>query len=200
MLQEDLKDKISEADMDLMKLIKDSSEYMLELVNNLLDVSKIESGKLIINPREVDIDKLIRKVIQINSRIAEKKNISIQFNSPDTSLKGVIDPAQIEQVLNNLITNAIKFSNANTAIDIEAKRTDGYISIAVKDHGQGIPEKDMDKLFKFFSRTSVQSTAGESSHGLGLAISKKIVDAHGGSITVESKEGVGSTFSFLLKV
>lgn len=102
------------------------------------------------------------------------------------------------QVMNNLISNAIKYSYPNTNIKIEVTRSDDYILTEIIDEGQGIPRDEMENLFKKFHKTSVKTTAGERSTGLGLAITKKIVEGHGGKINVTSIVNKGSTFYFTL--
>jgi signal transduction histidine kinase len=110
----------------------------------------------------------------------------------------MMDPDRINQVVNNLITNAVKFSYPNTVITLRARAEDNTVAISVQDQGQGIPAKDLGKMFTEFGRASVRPTAGEKSTGLGLAIVKRMVEAHGGRIWVESQVGVGSTFTFTL--
>mgnify|MGYP003456848650 FL=1 len=108
------------------------------------------------------------------------------------------DATKIEQVLNNLVSNAVKYSHAGTAVRVSVGAVGKEIVVAVRDQGQGIPGAELSKLFQPFSRTSVKSTAGEKSTGLGLAITHKIVEGHGGRIWVDSRQGEGSTFSFSL--
>ena len=108
------------------------------------------------------------------------------------------DPGKITQVVNNLISNAIKFSNPGTTINVNSFQTDTEIYISVQDQGQGIPKNELDKLFQPFSKLSVRSTAGERSTGLGLNIAKRIITGHQGRIWVESEVGKGSTFTFSL--
>ncbi|MEO8450317.1 MAG: ATP-binding protein, partial [Gemmatimonadota bacterium] len=102
------------------------------------------------------------------------------------------------QVLNNLISNAIKFSHAGTTVDVRLAREPGSAVVSVQDHGQGIPAAELGRLFQPFSTASVRGTAGETSTGLGLAIVRRIVEGHGGIIGVESEVGRGSTFTFTL--
>ncbi|MBU4444596.1 ATP-binding protein, partial [bacterium] len=101
---------------------------------------------------------------------------------------------RIMQVLDNLVTNAIKFSYPNTTVTISARKINDNVEISVADQGQGIPEGEISKIFKEFSKTSVRPTAGEKSTGLGLAIARKIIEAHQGTISVASKVGKGTTF------
>jgi signal transduction histidine kinase len=161
----------------------------------------IESGKLKLEKKKTNLAEFIKRCINLNSFYAEKKNIKLIFefeeNIPDID----IDPSKMEQLLNNLISNAIKFSHNNKRIRINLKKeADKEVLISVKDEGQGIPEKEKEKLFKPFEKLSVRGTAGESSTGLGLAITRKIAEGHGGKIRAESTVGKGSTFYVTLPV
>src|SRR5690606_28814201 len=108
------------------------------------------------------------------------------------------DKNKIEQVLNNLLNNAIKFSGDNTTVRVEAKVEDGYMTTRVSDQGPGIPSDELGNIFKPFNRINARSRTGEKSSGLGLSIAKMIVESHHGKISVESELGKGSTFSFAL--
>lgn len=182
----------------ILELIKTSSDFMLKLLEELLDVVKIESGKLQLNYENVRMDDFLRKNIEVNALLAEKKEIKLVSNIPEPLPEIAIDPVKIEQVLNNLISNAIKYSFNDTTVTVSAFSTNEHVLISVRDEGQGIPEKELDKLFVPFSKISVKGTAGEKSTGLGLSIVKRIVTGHLGRIWVESEVGKGSTFFFTL--
>jgi signal transduction histidine kinase len=109
-----------------------------------------------------------------------------------------MDPDRINQAINNLITNALKYSYPQTVVTLRARRAGDEVTISVQDQGQGIPAAELPRLFTDFGRTSVRPTGGEKSVGLGLAIVKRMVEAHGGRIWVESQVGVGSIFTFAL--
>ncbi|MFC1601144.1 sensor histidine kinase [Candidatus Sumerlaeota bacterium] len=171
---------------------------MLRLINDLLDVSAIEAGKLTLKREEVNLHQYLEEVRASNAILAKEKSIALglEIRSP---LPGIVfDRSRIVQVLNNLITNAIKFSHRETSIILSATADDHEIVISVADQGQGIPAEEMCNLFSDFTKTSVRPTGGEKSHGLGLAIVKRIVEAHAGRIWVESDVGKGSTFFFSL--
>jgi signal transduction histidine kinase len=171
---------------------------MLNLLEELLDVVKIESGKLQLNFENVRIEDILRKNIKINTIIAANKDINLVLNVPQDISEVELDVVKIDQVLNNLISNAIKYSHSNTAVTISAFSTQKEVLISVQDQGQGIPKEEIDKIFIPFSKISVRGTAGEKSTGLGLSIVKKIVIGHLGRIWVESEVGKGSTFYFTL--
>jgi PAS domain S-box-containing protein len=183
---------------DFMRRINANGEFMLRLIDNLLDVAKIESGRLDLELATGDLCGLIEENLTMNRMLAEKKSIRLDF-APE---RGVplfrFDRGKVEQVLNNLISNALKFSAPDTVVTVQASRVNGTVVVSVRDHGQGIPAEELDKLFKPFSKTSVRGTAGEKSTGLGLAICRKIVEGHHGRIWAESEPGKGSTFSFVL--
>jgi PAS domain S-box-containing protein len=185
---------------DFLRRINSSSEFMLKLIDNLLDVAKIESGRLDLELATGDLCGLIEENLTMNRMLAEKKSIRLDF-APECSVPLFrFDRGKVEQVLNNLISNALKFSAPDTVVTVQASRVNGTVVVSVSDHGQGIPAEELDKLFKPFSKTSVRGTAGEKSTGLGLAICRKIVEGHHGRIWAESEVGKGSNFSFSLPV
>jgi signal transduction histidine kinase len=183
---------------EFLGLIKESSQFSLQLLNELLDISKIELGKLELNKSEQDIDKVVSQVIKINKVFARNKNINIDFNSNLAQKEINIDKEKIEQVLHNLLSNAIKYSESNTSIEVGVFEQNSVITISVKDQGVGIPDNELNQLFQAFGTTSAKTTANDSSTGLGLAIAKKIVNGHNGEIKVKSVLGEGSEFLFTL--
>ncbi len=197
---EEHSDCISEECMQMMEIIHNSSRFMLNLLDELLDVVKIEAGKLELKPEKINIDTFVSKNIAINAMIATKKQIRIVKNVIDELPDIEADPGKLEQVLNNLITNAIKFSPAETTITVSAFCTGNEIIFSVADQGQGIPKAEMDLLFKPFAKLSPKGTAGEKSTGLGLTIVKRIIIGHSGRIWVDSTVGKGTTFYFSLPV
>lgn len=194
LLMEESWNKLDPNEQDFLNIIKDSSEFLLKLLNELLDLSIIESGNLNLNLEETEISALIQRNIALNRILAEKKGISILFIPGFDKQMIKLDPVKTEQVLNNLISNAIKFSFEGKVIEVKTRVDDNVCEIIVSDQGQGIPQSDQQKLFQPFAKRSVLSTAGERSTGLGLSIVKKIVEGHGGKIWVESEVGKGSTF------
>jgi len=175
------------------------SNQMLTLVNDLLDVSVIESGKFDLRLTEENLSKLAKERAELVAGSAEKKQIKLTTDLQEIS-NSLFDPDRMRQVIDNLLTNAIKFSPAGTTVDLACRQTKQSLEISVADQGPGIPSEDIDKLFGTFQKLSVQPTAGEKSTGLGLSIVKKIVDAHGGEITVDSKVGKGSVFTVRIPV
>jgi signal transduction histidine kinase len=169
---------------------------MLNLIENLLDISLIEAGKLHLDLKQTDLAALIQSNVGLNGAIARKKDIGIVCEVEPLP-RVYVDRAKLEQVLNNLLSNAVKYSHPGTTIRVDVKHDagEGRLRLTVTDQGQGIPRDEVDKLFQPFQRTSVRGTAGEKSTGLGLAIVKKIVEGHQGRISVESKVGEGTAFT-----
>ncbi len=171
---------------------------MLSLVNDILSLSKVNAGELELEIRPADVAALVARNVDLNRLLAEAKDIAVELHVAPGLAQVSVDPFRIEQVLNNLIGNAVKFSHRGTVVKVSLERAGGGVKISVTDQGQGIPADELQRLFQPFSKTSVKGTEGEASTGLGLAISKRIVEAHGGTLDVESIFGEGSTFSFTL--
>lgn len=180
--------------------IKETSEFMLKMISDLLDVAAIEAGRLQLDRRPVDLARLIQRNVTLNRVLAAPKSITVELEAMPGLPLIPLDTGKIEQVLNNLIGNAVKFSHRGTTVRVRVTCADGCVTVAVQDQGQGIPAADLPKLFKPFSKASVRTTAGEQSTGLGLAIVRRIIEGHGGRIQVESKVGQGSTFAFTLPI
>lgn len=183
---------------EFLSLIRESSQFSLGLLNELLDLSKIELGKLELNKTEYNIHEVVENTMKINKVFARKKKIKIDLVSEQSDCLISIDKSKIEQVLHNLLSNAIKYSNEETTVLVRISKNGTSLKISVSDQGVGIPEEEMSNLFKEFGVTSAKTTANESSTGLGLAIAKNIVNGHGGKIMVTSKLGEGSEFLFTL--
>ncbi len=195
---EDGSDNLNEEQTDFISQIKSSSAFMLNLVTDLLDVSSIEAGGISLKLEEVNLTEFIQEIVHANKHLASKKNILLRVLLEDKPINLVIDRFKIHQLITNLITNAIKFSYPGSEVLIELLRKDEEVEIKVKDKGQGMRKEDLELLFKPFQKTSVKSTSGEKSSGLGLYIVKRITDAHKGKINVESELGKGSTFAVKL--
>ncbi|HNW72282.1 MAG TPA: HAMP domain-containing sensor histidine kinase [Bacteroidales bacterium] len=183
---------------DMLNRIHTAGKFMLGLITDLLDIANIESGSLELNLSEHNLDTVVRDNIAMNSLYARAKNIPINYSPPAGEVKIQIDRDKIDQALTNYLTNAIKYSFPGAAIDVILEITGGMARITVRDHGQGIRENEVEKLFNAFQRSSTRSTAGEPSTGLGLYIVKKIVETHGGEVGVGSIFGQGSQFWFSL--
>lgn len=178
---------------ELIQVVSQASKDLLGLVHDLLDISVFESGQLGLNLSSGNLNPLLRKQVQMNQVPSNQKNIGI-ITSLEEVPDSTFDPNRMGQVMDNLISNAIKFSQPGTSIQVGLRKGEQSLEFYVKDEGPGIPREDRCRLFTEFPQISVYPTGGEKSTGLGLSIVKKIVDAHCGTIHVESEEGRGSAF------
>ena len=192
--------EVPPAQHEVMGVMSEASEAMLALINDLLSVSAVESGHLRISLKSVDLAPFLQECHRANSPLTKAKAMDLTLEIAPELPSVQMDANRIKQVISNLITNAIKFSYPGTTITLAGRTTGDCVEIAVTDQGQGIPAEEVPKVFAEFQRLSVRPTAGESRTGLGLAIAKRMVEAHGGRIWAESEVGVGSTFRFTLPI
>ena len=186
--------------LELIETIHGASTSMLDMVNELLDVATIESGELKLNRGPHDLAELVSKSVAMINREAGKKGTQVVIEQSAGTVIAQIDLAKMKQVVDNLLSNGVKYSPPGSTITAAVARDEanGTLSFAVRDQGPGIPENERDKLFKDFSRLSSQPTGGEKSTGLGLAICRKIVDAHQGTIVAENLPQGGCEFRVTL--
>ena len=171
---------------------------MTEIVNDLLEVSRIEAGAISLSPEIIDVRTLVDDCINRLKIQFEKKNQSPKMKAPKNLPLIEADPNRINQVLINLLSNAHKYSPDGSEITVEIKELDHFIQIAIRDTGIGISKDDQKKLFSKFYRVKNEETIKAGGTGLGLWITKSLVEMHGGTISVRSKLGKGTTFSFTL--
>ncbi|HOJ17932.1 MAG: HAMP domain-containing histidine kinase [Ignavibacteriales bacterium] len=191
-------ENLSSDQKEFISTIDSLATFMLNMVNELLDVTSIEQGEINLSKNDYDLITCINRVVYLNKSLADRKNIKINTPTFPQQLIVNIDKSKIEQVLTNLLTNAIKYSFPESIVDILIHQQADEVAVSIRDHGQGIKSDELRLLFKPFQKTSTQATAGEKSIGLGLFIVKRIVEAHGGKITAESILNSGTTFTFTL--
>jgi two-component system, sensor histidine kinase and response regulator len=187
----------TEEQNEFLDIIHTTSRNMLAMINGLLDISQIESGSMNLDRKAGSLKLLILERIQIISLQAAKKHITIHKDISAIP-EIVFDPHRMGQAVDNLITNAIKFSPSGSNVYLKLRQIEDSVQFDVTDEGPGIPQEEQHLLFSEFHRLSVRPTGGETSTGLGLAIAKKIIEAHNGKIGFESREGRGSTFRLIL--
>ncbi|KMK93640.1 ATP-binding protein [Rossellomorea marisflavi] len=184
---------------EIARIIYDESLRMGRLVNDLLDLARMEAGHITLHEQSVSIMPFTERVANKFAGVAKEKKISIQFESEvERERELSIDPDKIEQVLTNLIDNAIRHTPGGGEVTVSLNRnTQGYLFF-VQDTGSGIPEEDLPFVFERFYKADKARTRGKAGTGLGLAIARNIVEAHGGHIQVQSKLDQGTTFTFFL--
>lgn len=185
----------------LLKAMVASAQGMQNLVNDLLDVSAIEAGSVTLKPRSADPAAFLRDCLKEHQFAAAKKGIALAEDLP-VSLPAALtfDPERLRQVVDNLISNALKFSPQKSRVTLSASNQADAITVAVSDQGPGLLPEEAPKLFEPFSKGASRPTGGEKSTGLGLAIAKRLVEAHGGKIWAKSELGKGSTFLFTIPI
>jgi len=173
-----------------------STKEVIKLINDLLDISAIESGKVNMEMHRQNILPIIRECEKFFKRMARRKNIQLVVDINQHLPEIVIDKIRILEVMNNLLGNAVKYTFPGGKVRVYGEKKGNDVIIHVQDTGQGLSEKDLQNVFRSFTKLSARPTGGESSTGLGLAIVKKIVEMHNGRIWVVSEKGKGATFSF----
>ncbi|HEY9422623.1 MAG TPA: HAMP domain-containing sensor histidine kinase, partial [Thermoanaerobaculia bacterium] len=172
-LLEDAAPALRAEQVKFIEAIRSSSEFMLRLVENLLDLAQIEAGKLELDLERTDLVALVERNVSLNQVLASRKGIEIRLHQSGEPLEMVADPVKLEQVLNNLIGNAVKFSPPGSPVDVRVTAGADAATLSVADRGPGVPADELDKLFRPFVRTRIRSTGGEKGTGLGLAIVKR---------------------------
>ena len=198
-LQEELRGKVDKEKMDFLQKAFISSGQLASLVENLLSVSRIERGKMKIEKSQVDLLELLTEVVSTHEDQAKQKKIKLKLIKPDEKLPKIsVDRFRISEMVSNLVGNALTYTDGGGSVTVSVEKKDNEIITEVADTGQGIPEEALPKLFTKFFRVSGVLEQGSKGTGLGLYISKAIVEMHKGRIWVKSTLGKGSTFKFSL--
>ncbi|MCM1987903.1 ATP-binding protein [Methanococcoides seepicolus] len=176
--------------------INSSGKHLLDVIDDILDLSKVEAGKMELHPEEFEVSSAIEEVNILVASMAEKKRIEITTDLADNNIVVEADKTKFKQILYNLLSNAIKFTDQGGFVTIGGKISEDFVHIYVKDSGIGISPEDQGKLFNPFFQVDSSSTREYGGTGLALALIKKFVEMHGGKIWVESEVGKGSTFGF----
>jgi signal transduction histidine kinase len=184
---------------NFLKIINTASDNILKLLNDLLSFSAIESGQLSLDLKPNNLRELIEEYIQTYVPLAFEKNITFKMDCQNETTT-IFDKPRIGQVLDNLLTNAIKFSPIGGSIEINLETKNGYNLVSVKDQGPGIKNEELGSLFQPFKKLSSNPTGQEKGTGLGLAIAKKMIELHNGFLILESKDGDGAKFIFKLPI
>jgi signal transduction histidine kinase len=184
---------------DVLKRVEMSGRHLLSLINDVLDLSKIEAGQLVLYLSDFSMKDVVQTVFAAVESLAAEKKIALVAAVPPGLPSGRADERRITQVLLNLVGNAIKFTEIGE-VRVEVGVTDGTFRVAVSDTGPGVPTADQEKIFEAFRQADSSSARKKSGTGLGLSIAKRIVEMHGGRIWVEAAGGKGSTFCFSLPV
>jgi len=179
-------------------IIKENSDRMNDLVNNLLTISRIESGNFPLNKQNVSLVKVTKELIGKFKAYIEASNVRVSLDVQGETKNVFTDPLWLEQVVENLLDNAIKYTKGGGEIKITIKQKDGRIDFGIEDEGMGIPKDEQKYIFQKFFRSKNVSKAKTHGSGLGLNIVKRVVELSGGHVWFQSQEGKGTTFFFVL--
>jgi len=193
---ESLKNGVMEPDQEILESLHEESVILHELIDDLQDLAQAEAGRLQLDLQPVSLEDIVDHLIDSFQPKAEDKDISLTADFPTQQAKVCGDPGRLTQIMRNLLKNAIFHTPAGGEISVTIKNRGKHQVVAVSDNGEGIPKKDLPYVFKRFYRVDKSRSRSTGGTGLGLTITKKIVQAHGGEIFVNSKEGEGSTFTF----
>lgn len=188
---------LAEADQYLKQALKSTGE-LGGLINNLLDVTRIERGTLTVTLERVDLAATLDQAVKDASFSAEDKHIRLSYDGPEGEQLVAADPIALREVINNLLTNAIKYTEPNGQVDVALHKKSNHYEISFKDTGIGIPRQALPNLFTKFYRVKGGLNSGSTGTGLGLYIAKSMIERQDGTIRVESVEGVGSEFTFTI--
>jgi PAS domain S-box-containing protein len=200
LLYERIYGELNEKQIKAVGNISRSGKHLLNLINDILDLSKVEAGKLELDYKEFELAGKLNTMKNLLSPIADRKNIEINIDV-DKKLDTIsADEARFVQIMYNLVDNAIKFSHENGIVNVRAEKKEDLVEVTVRDNGIGIKDEDQHKLFKPFSQVDSFSSKKFQGTGLGLSLVKQIVNLHGGQVWFSSKIGEGSTFSFTIPI
>ena len=197
LIQDGIYGEVSTKMQGVLERIQQNGRHLLGLINDVLDLSKIEAGQLTLAPVDYSLRELVLDVVSSTEALAAEKKLVLEVDVPSDLPRGRGDERRLTQVLLNLVSNAIKFTEAGS-VTIRAKVEDGSFQVAVTDTGVGIAPEHRERIFEEFQQVDTSSTRRKGGTGLGLAIARRIVELHGGRIWVESTPGQGSTFAFTL--
>jgi len=195
-LQEQMFGELNERQLAYVNDVLEAGQHLLSLINDVLDLAKIEAGHMELELSEVAMPDVLRGAIAMHSERASRGGLELNLTTEPEQITIPADERRLRQIVFNLLSNAIKFTPREGRIDIAARLGDGYVEVEVADTGPGIAAEDLEAIFEEFEQTSdgrqVEGT------GLGLPLSRKLVELHGGRLWVDSEVGHGSTFRFTL--
>lgn len=200
LLMENMVGELNDEQRSFLEIVRRNSERLLRLVGDLLFVAQLEAGKLWLDRERVDLAALIQETVAALLPTATKREIAVRVEVEPDLPPLQADRARVGQILDNLLSNALKFTAPGGHVSLQASCEDDLMTVQVSDTGMGIPSDELERLFERFFRSSNATEQAIQGTGLGLSITKAIVEAHGGQIEVESTEGEGTVFTVVLPV
>ncbi len=189
----DDREELSENHQKYLEVVQRNSQRLLQLVSDLLFVAQVDAGRMSVEREDIDLAAIVAEAVQGAQPHADEQEVRLELHAEPTPLSG--DPARLSQLVDNLVSNAIKFTSAGGSVVVRTRTTQRGVLLEVADSGIGIPADEQEHLFERFFRTSNARRAAIQGTGLGLVIVQAISEAHGGRVSVESEEGVGTTIT-----
>jgi signal transduction histidine kinase len=197
-LHEQMFGELNERQLAYVDDVLAAGKHLLSLINDVLDLAKIEAGRMELELSEVAIPEVLRSAVSLHSERASREGVDLSLTTEPEEITITADERRVRQVVFNLVSNAVKFTPSEGRIDISAHVENGHVEVGVSDTGPGIAAEDRGMIFEEFEQTAAGRQAEGT--GLGLPLSRKLVELHGGRLWVESEVGKGSTFRFTLPV
>jgi signal transduction histidine kinase len=195
-LHEQMFGELNERQLAYIDDVLEAGNHLLSLINDVLDLAKIEAGRMELELSQVAVPDVLRSAVSMHSERADRSGIELNLSTEPDEITITADERRVRQIVFNLLSNAVKFTPPDGRIDVSGRAHDGQVEIAVTDTGPGIAKEDLQKIFEEFEQTSEGKRAEGT--GLGLPLSRKLVELHGGRLWVDSEPGRGSTFRFTL--
>jgi len=196
-LREGISGEVNAKQQEYLDDILTSANHLLSLINDVLDLSKVEAGQVELQVAPFSLEDALERGVSMVREQATQDGVQVELHANGNVDVVMGDERRIRQVIFNLLSNAVKFAPAGGQVDVNATRLNGEVTVSVADTGPGIAAEDLDRIFEQFQQTEVGASQPEGT-GLGLALSKRFVEMHGGRIWCESELGKGSTFLFTL--
>ena len=197
-LHEQMFGELNERQLAYVEDVLEAGKHLLSLINDVLDLAKIEAGRMELELSQVAVPEVLRSAVSMHAERASRAGISLALRTEPAEISIDADERRVRQIVFNLLSNAVKFTPADGRVDVAARLDDGQVEIAVTDTGPGIPAQDLETIFEEFEQSADGKLAEGT--GLGLPLSRKLVELHGGRLWVESEPGRGSIFRFTLPV
>jgi signal transduction histidine kinase len=200
LLQQQLVGELNEQQLGYVDDVLDAGRHLLSLINEILDLAKVEAGKMELDLADVSLRPTLESGLTMNAERASRAGVALGLTLDPEEITVRADERKLRQVVFNLLSNAVKFTPADGRVDVSASITDGVVEVAVADTGPGIAPEDQELIFEEFRQARADSGNRHDGTGLGLPLSRKFIELHGGRLWVESVPGAGSTFRFTLPV
>jgi signal transduction histidine kinase len=199
-LHEQMFGDLNEQQLGYVGDVLDAGRHLLSLINDILDLAKVEAGRMELELADISLSDSLQSGLTMHGERATREGISLSLSLTPDEITIQADDRKLRQVVFNLLSNAVKFTPSGGRVDVSAQLTDGIVEVAVADTGSGIPPEDQELIFEEFGQARGDPNKRQEGTGLGLPLSQRFIELHGGRLWVESAQGAGSTFRFTLPI